>query len=374
MKPHRLLPSLAFTSALFFFATISALAQEAPPESSAPSISAGLLGLAQSTSHFAVSTREVKSGATGLPGGVVVAGFTSAEPYQGELEVVRRNGELLIVSKTLLPGFAVLHRGDRSVRTATYDDAPVGFDDLASDLRSVLNFPILAAAASAIEWELEATDQGHRATAQIPPTFLPSSTSKRDSGIMRGNGMSMTPKVLAIRAQLETSSDGSIASVTIEIDRTDPLAGMMRQFGGGEGSSKKDEVGTTRVITLTPSHAPPSKRSNRVRLELLAALAKPKPKGMSQPSADLTSKPRIRVPGTPSPSSAKQPQGPDVRARFQATIAKYDADGDGHLSKAEAADRWDRLSKYDLNQDDRVDVDELIAGFKSRPKPPADGG
>jgi len=198
---------------------------------------------------------------------VIGAGGSGATPFTGGVEIVRTpKGELLIASKSKLPGFATLETGERSVTSTTFESEAIDPSVVVGDLTAVLSRDELVKAA---QTSTSLTSKSDETAGTTRWTFPLPKRLARSSG---GDGpLAFTkPRVKALKATVTTGKDGAVTTLKISVTRTDPMARVkkraMEQTGGGGTAAigaedmGGDEDGATAVYTLRPAAGEMSQR------------------------------------------------------------------------------------------------------------------
>lgn len=211
---------------------------------------------------------------------VIGAGGGSAgTAFSGAVEIARTpKGELLIASKSKLPGFAALETGERSVTTTTFESDPVDPSVVVGDLAAVLSQDELVKAAQTSTSLASKTDETAGTTRW---TFaLPKRLAKSSGG--DGPLAFTKPRVKALKAAVTTGKDGAVTILKISVTRTDPMARVkkraMESGGGGTATIGADDMGgdedgATAVYTLRPAAGEMSQRAKDALAHLQKALS-----------------------------------------------------------------------------------------------------
>ena len=316
-------------------------------------IATGVEAMFAPPKHLELTVKERKPRPRGAT--VMIGGVSTGTPFTGAVDVVLKDQERTLVSRSALPGFGAVEVAGRKARVTSYEEESVEFEPLLADFRRVCDRGGFRSALAAAEWS-EPAGSPAVSVASLPPGLF------QERG---GARMPIAARVIAVRAQVTLAEDGSIAALHLEIDRNDPMSGLIgRQFGGGTGGGEP-QLGSTRTLHVRPAATELGSRAQRVRLELLASLAA---KERGEEIAPASAREDRARPSTPPVSLSPREQ---AKRRFEATISRVDRDGDGQISETEAGDRWERLKKYDADGDAKIDLSELLAAYDRRNATPA---
>lgn len=217
------------------------------------------------------------SGSSGAHVMVLGAG-AGGPPFTGGLELERTaKGELFIVSRSKLPGFAIIDDGERAIVSTTFENEPPDTSAVIGDLTALLNLDeLVRAGATAPAPQKDAATGATTWTFQFPKRLLKSAAS--------GPIAMAQPRVKAASAAVAVGRDGSVVSLRFSVTRTDPMASIKRRAmehaadGGsctslaGADDMGGDEEGATSVYSLKPATGEPSRRA-RKELERLQRAA-----------------------------------------------------------------------------------------------------
>jgi hypothetical protein len=209
---------------------------------------------------------EEDSAAASAGGAVVVAGAGEAAPFTGTFEAQRTaNGDLVVASKSALPGVAIFQREERVLVSTTHEDTPIGTGHFANDLSSLLDFDRLARYVEKASLKSATNPDTKETTIEGE---LPAKAIKPSSG---GGIAMIEPKVLRVTVHFVLDEKSKLRSARFGVVRSDPLANIRgRATAGGvhEGtvtltpdSLGSDDEGKTTVYELTMAIGAPSPRT-----------------------------------------------------------------------------------------------------------------
>jgi hypothetical protein len=209
---------------------------------------------------------------------VIGGGGGAGESFSGGIEVWRTgDDELIVLSRSPLPGLGFFDDGDRSITQTCYEDEPVDTKRVTGDLGSLLDIKRLKKAIG--KGKLTATvDSGSGAI-----TYGGEISSKAVRSVDAGSPMAMmAPTVLRVEADFVVSEEGALEGCRFTIVRSDPMAGIRRKAAsgaltGGEqiqlgAPEPSDEEGKSDVYTLRVSKRGPSKRALAFREQIGAII------------------------------------------------------------------------------------------------------
>jgi hypothetical protein len=205
-----------------------------------------------------------------------------SEPFTGAIEAVRTDqGETLLLSKSGLPGFAIYHRGTKTVTRTNFESRPVNPSRLAGDLDCLLKPADLVAAVKSAKLDVQSEDGLTVFRGDLPKRLIKGRRSEDQEVQM----FSMAPKVLKVQGEFRVDSQGRLAGLKFSVLRSDPGAALRRRLeeaaeeGGGLAIGPgdledldSDEPGPTSTYALTLAPSGPSARA-KSELESLRALA-----------------------------------------------------------------------------------------------------
>jgi hypothetical protein len=223
------------------------------------------------------SSRNPEDDAGGITQVMVLGSGSAGTPFSGGIEVQRTaKGDLFLMSKSRLPGFAAFDDGERAIVSSTYENDPPDTSTVVGDLTSLLKLDeLLKAAGSGASSKTDAESGATTWTFPLPKRLVKSTG---------GGPLAVTqPRVKSAHATVVVSRDCVATSLTLAVTRTDPLARIRRraieQASEGEGGTMAaspedlggDDDGATARYTLKPATAEPSKRMTS-ELERLRSL------------------------------------------------------------------------------------------------------
>lgn len=166
-------------------------------------------------------------------GGIlVVSGAPTAAPFHGRFDVLRREGAMLIASKSALPGVVIFDDGTARITRTTVGTEALDAGTLARELPDLLHAERLLRECQAAEWQIEAAaDGGRRATARLRKTLI-------QTGVQGGPMDFLSKKVERVVATATIDGGGQLVALEFVVVRFDPNAAMRRRMienGGGGG-------------------------------------------------------------------------------------------------------------------------------------------
>lgn len=224
------------------------------------------------------SASEEEGAASSSGGAIIFTGDGSdSKRFSGKFEAHRTDkGELIITSKSALPGVAIYQKDERLIVSTTREDAPVTTNNLEADLTSVLDVDRLAKSVekAKLEGKTDATSGETTFKGELPAKLIRATSSG-------GIGM-ITPKVMKVKVEFTLTAAGQLHAAKIGVVRSDPLAGLRsRAMSGGvqngtvtlgadDLDSSSDAEGKTAVYEIEASTSGPSNRTK----DALAAMRK----------------------------------------------------------------------------------------------------
>jgi hypothetical protein len=210
--------------------------------------------------HFSGYVSE-RTNDEGQSGAVMVlhGGGDGAKKFSGAIELVHtKKDELCLISKSKLPEVILYDDGMRTLVRTTVEDEPTSTADIALDMTALLEPKRLA---DAIEKAgAKKHDDGPRFTCELPARLV-----KNGGGLASSFG----PKVMRVDAEITLDEAGAVATMKLDVTRSDPFAGVTRRAiqGGGGGAISvgtselsDDEVGATSVYEIHVEKDAPSAR------------------------------------------------------------------------------------------------------------------
>jgi hypothetical protein len=203
---------------------------------------------------------EAAGGADPFSGAVISANLMGGPPFEGDFEAWTDGaGKLVVVSKKPLPGFEVFRNDEREVIRVTYEGDAPNVKQLMSDLGALLDMSRVRKwmKRADLESKLDPATGAATYVGEAPRRLVPAA----QAGLM---GMAQE-KILRVDASITIGKGGSLLEAEFRIQRSDPMAGMIRRanpFGEMEEPQDEGEVtkGKTSVYHLVFETADPSPR------------------------------------------------------------------------------------------------------------------
>ena len=177
---------------------------------------------------------------------IVIGGMGGApgKPFEGGLEAWRdKDGSIVMISDSTLPGFKLYMHEDKVIQQATFETAPAGLRQIQYELGSLIdpNDVIKHLTAAQKAGELKAVTNENTGdvtfTGTVPTGIVTPVDAMRNAppGMPAQVVARMFPqsRILETTATIVVSKEGKFKSIAIKVVRNDPRQEMMRKFQKG---------------------------------------------------------------------------------------------------------------------------------------------